>query len=103
MDTKKNLIKQFVKRTGAKFIVFIIAMTLVSACLTAMAPLISNDIAIGQMENDDTLYVMMEMYNNVQPIVSLIYIVIIVWFGIGIGRDIVDFVNKYKIINTNDG
>ena len=87
MTTKRFIIKNIVK-TIVFIIVSIIAMTLVQS------PIISNQVALGQMENSNELFMLMETYNKIRPIISVIYSCIGIWFVGTVGYDV------YKFIKT---
>lgn len=92
-------IKKFIIKNTIKVIVFIIISTIAMTLL--QSPVISNEIAMGQMQNDNTLFMLMETYNNLRPIVSLIYGCIVVWFAATVGLDIYKFI-KTKIKGENE-
>jgi hypothetical protein len=84
--------KRFITKTITKVIIFaivsIIAMTFLES------PIISNQVALGQMENSNELFMLMETYNKIRPIISVIYSCIVIWFIGTVGYDI------YKFIKT---
>lgn len=86
---------RFTIRLLTRIIIFtvisIIAITLLSA-----SPIIANEVAMGQMENSNELYMMMEIYNRVKPIISIIYGCIATWF---VGTTIYDI---YKLITKEN-
>ena len=85
-------IKKFIIKNTIKVIAFVIISTIAMTLL--QSPIISNEIAMGQLQNDNTLFMLMETYNNLRPIVGLIYGCIVAWFIATLGLDI------YKIIKT---
>lgn len=87
MATKKYIIK-----TAIKVIAFIIISTIALTLL--QSPIISNEVALGQMENSNETFILMDTYNKVTPIISIIYGCITVGF---IGTTIYDI---YKFIKT---
>ena len=85
----------FIKRTIIKAVLLIIAAIIISTVSVTIDTIISNNLALGQMENDDGLYVMMELYQNtLQPILTLVFTIVIVTISFTIGLDI------YKFIKT---
>ena len=95
MSTKKFIIK-----TVVKIITFAIISTVAITLL--QSPVISNEIALGQMQNSNELFILMETYNKVRPIVSVIYGFIVVWFTYTIAHSIYKFIKiktKEKIEN----
>ena len=83
---------KFIARTAIKVVVYSI-ISLVALCLVG-TPIITNELALGQMENSNELYVLMETYNKARPIISIIYGLITVLFA---GTTIYDI---YKFIKT---
>lgn len=93
MSTKKFIIK-----TIAKLIVITILSVI---CITLIqSPVISNQVALGQMDNDDRLFILMEMYNKVRPVIDIVYGCIV---GIIVGSIIYDIYKfiKFKYKNYN--
>lgn len=66
MSTKKFIIK-----TTIKVIAYAIISTIALSLLTN--PIINNELALGQMQNSNELYLLMETYNKVKPFISIIY------------------------------
>lgn len=87
MTTKKFIIKNIIKIV-AFAIISTIAMTLLQS------PVITNEIAMGQMENSNELFILMDTYYKMKPIVLVIYGCIVALFVSTIGYD------TYKFINT---
>ena len=87
MNTKK-----FITKTAIKVIIYAIISTIVLTLLNS--PIISNNIALGQMQNDDSLFVLMETYNRVKPFISVIYGLITAVFACTTISD------TYKFIKT---
>lgn len=84
--------KKFIIRTFVKIMFFAIASTIVFSMLTN--PVIDNELALGQMENSNELYLLMEAYNKVKHYVSVIYGFVTALFA---GTTIYD---TYKFIKT---
>ena len=87
-------VKKFVIKTTAKTIVFAVLSTIALSLL--QSPVISNNIALGQMENSDALYMLWETYNKIRPIIGVIYGLIVLWFVGTVGCDVYKFI-KQKI------
>ncbi len=90
MSTKKFIIK-----TAIKILIYAIFSTIALSLLTN--PIINNELAMGQMQNSNELYLLMEIYNKVKHFVSIIYGLITALFA---GATIHDtykfFKNKYN-------
>ena len=87
--------KNFIFKTVVKIIIYTIFSTIALTLLDS--PIISNELALGQMQNSDTLYLWMETYNRVRPYISIIYWAITAFFAWSIGSDTYTFYNnKYN-------
>jgi hypothetical protein len=84
--------KKFIVKTSIKIIVYAIISTIALSLLTN--PVITNDLAMGQMQNSNELYLLMETHNKVKPFISIIYGLITALFA---GTTICD---TYKFIKT---
>ena len=85
-------IKKFIIKTTVKIIIFAIISTVALSLLTN--PIITNELALIQMEHSNELYLLMETYNKVRPFVSIIYGLITALFAVTTIRD------TYKFIKT---
>lgn len=84
--------KKFIVRTFVKIMIYAIISTIALSLLDS--PVITNEIALGQMENSNVLYMLMETYNRVRPFISIIYgFVTTLFVGTIIG-------DTYKFIKT---
>ena len=89
--------KRFIYRIVLKFIIFAIFSVIVSTLL--YGPIITNELALTQMENSNELYMLMETYNRLRPIFSIVYGLIT---GIFVGTTIYD-ISKFIKTKTNKG
>ena len=85
-------IKKFIIKTTTKIIIYAIISTIALSLLTN--PIITNELALGQMENSNELYLLMDTYNKIRPFISIIYGLITLLFA---GTTICDI---YKFIQT---
>ena len=92
MSTKKFIIK-----TTIKVLIYAIISTIAFGLLTN--PIINNELALGQMQNSNELYLLMETYNNIRPFVSVIYGLVTVLFAATTIYDIYKFIKT----KTNKG
>lgn len=86
--------KKFIIKTTIKVLIYAIISTIVAYLLTN--PIINNDLALGQMENSNELYLLMETYNKIKHFVSIIYGLITGWFAGSTIYDVYNFI-KTKI------
>ena len=93
MTTKKFIIKIIVKT-----ILFVVFTTIVFTL--ANSPIIANSVAMGQMQNSNDYYILMELYNNTKHYVSIIYNCITVFFTGTIIYDVYQFI-KTKTKENN--
>lgn len=84
--------KRFIFKTVVKIIIFVIFSIIVSTLL--YGPIITNELALTQMEQGNELYMLMESYNRLSPLLSIIYGLITTCF---VGTTIYDI---YKFIKT---
>lgn len=85
-----------------KFIVTIAIKVFAFGIISAIAltlfqtPLITNELALGQMENSDSLFMLMDGYYKIRPWITGIYSFITVLFIGHIGISIFNFIKKLK-------
>lgn len=84
--------KKFIYKTIIKILVYAIISMVAIFLLTN--PVVSNKLALGQMENSDELYLLMDVYYRIKPFISFIYNCITTLF---VGTIIYD---TYKFIKT---
>jgi hypothetical protein len=99
---KSELTKQFVKKTIRRTMIFAIVMIIVAAISQSMSPVISNSLALTQMQNDNVMFVIMDTYNRIKPIFNALYSCVILWFVYTLGRDTYKFVKTINTNNSND-
>jgi hypothetical protein len=63
--------KKFIIKTAIKVIVYAILSTVALSLLTN--PIITNELALTQMENSNELYILMDTYNKIRPFISIVY------------------------------
>lgn len=96
---KNELTKQFVKKTIRRTLIFTFIMIIITAIAQSISPIISNELALTQMQNDDAMFVLMNTYNQIKPIFNITYSCVILWFVYTLGRDTYKFV---KTINNTE-
>ena len=99
---KNELTKQFVKKTIRRTMIFAIVMIIVAAISQSMAPVISNELALTQMQNDNVMFVAMNTYNKIKPIFNALYSCVILWFVCTLGRDTYKFVKNINTTNEKE-
>ena len=86
--------KKFIIRTTIKVLIYAIISTIALSLLTN--PIISNELALGQMQNSNELYLLMETYNKVRPFISIIYGLVTILFASTTVYDIYKFIETKK-------
>ena len=87
--------EKFIKKIIIKAIILIILTTFIVSFTNSMDALVSNYIALGQMENDDVMFVVMETYNNaIRPTATFAYTAITLYIIATFGIDIVKFIKN---------
>lgn len=86
--------KTFIIKTTIKILIYAIISTIALSLLST--PIITNELALGQMENSNELYLLMETYNKVRPFISIIYGCITALFVGTTIRDIYKFIKTKK-------
>lgn len=89
METKK-----FVVKTVKKCILFAVLMFLIAGLMKPVGVVISNEMALTQMQHSNEMYILMDTYNKVRSIVSVAFAGIILWFTGTVARDIYKFVKN---------
>ena len=93
----KDLTKKFISKTIIKMIIFAILMSVILFIAQSVSPIVSNNLALGQMQNSDEAFVVMNTYNKARPIFNTIMVGICGLFTVAIAKDTYKFV---KIIKT---
>ncbi len=88
---------RFIKKIVIRLAILSVILVTCIAFLNAGGTILSNQIALGQMENNDSMFILMEMYNNaIRPAVNwLVTISTIVTVGFT-GYDIYKFIKTKK-------
>jgi hypothetical protein len=79
--------KQLVSKCIVKTTIAIILCATISILISSLAPHLSNDIAIGQLENDDMSWSLMNAWYQIQSYSGWIYALIGLGFGASISKD----------------
>ena len=89
--------KRFIIKTAIKIIIYAFISTIVQSLLNSS--IITNEFYLLQMEHSNGFYMMMDTYNKVSPIISIIYGFITVMFAGTTAYDIYNFIKT----KTNKG
>lgn len=93
---------KFIRKTAVKVIIFACVMLIVTAVLNSLSPIVSNNLALGQMENSDEMYILMNTYNNIKSIGNTVIVGICLLFAGNIIRNSYKFYKNIKEKNENE-
>lgn len=99
---KSELIKQFTKKMIKKIVIFIVFLVVISAIGQSVSPIVTNEMALTQMQNSNEMYMLMNTYNKIRPIINLVYVFIVSYFIGNISRDIYKFVKTVSEEDTEN-
>lgn len=99
---KSELIKHFTKKMIKKTVIFIVLMVILSAIGQSVSPIVSNSMALTQMQNSNEMYMLMNTYNKVRPIINLVYVFVVSYFIGNISRDVYKFVKTVSEEGTEN-
>ena len=89
--------ERFVKKTIVRIAIVVIVSVFVLSFVNAADAIVSNHLALGQMENSDGMFILMEMYEKfLQPVLSSIVTVVIVFNFGAIAYDTYKFIKTKK-------
>lgn len=87
-------IKKLARKILVKLIVYIILLGMIAAVLQSVEPLVSAEIALGQMENSNESFVVLNSYNWLKSIRHAVYFVAWLMFTSTIARDVYKFIKN---------
>ncbi len=94
--------KSLITKSVVKIVVAIVLCIILSLAVSHFAPHITNDMAIGQLENDDMSWSMMESWNSVIMFVPVIQAGIGVVCGFSVTKDTITYLNGRKEKEINE-
>jgi hypothetical protein len=87
--------KRFIKRITIKTIIFVFVLVVLFSIMGSTETIISNYVAMQQMENSDLAFIVMDAYNNsIKPIFSMVKILIPILFVLLTCIDVYKFIQK---------
>jgi hypothetical protein len=89
-------VKHLIKKLTIKVILTVLICAVISLVLAAVMPVFGNDVALGQLENDDVSFIAMEAWNRVQNGVELVQLGIITLCGVSCSIDAYKFIKTIK-------
>ena len=92
------LLMSCIKKIGIKIALIIGCCIILSIVLSSFTPTLSNDIALGQLENEDINWSLMNIWTQIQNYSYFGYGLIVVIGLISIGKDICKFLDMKEDI-----
>ena len=98
-----NELKQkFISKTAIKIVIFVFLMTIILFIVQSISPVVSNNLALGQMQNTDEAFVVMNTYNKLRPMFNTAMVGVCVLFVISIVKDVFKFAKNIKEIEKEN-
>ena len=94
--------KRFALKLLCKLILYLVTLVLITALLTPVYIVISNQIALGQMQNSDEAFVAMNALNTLKTIRPAIYFGVWLLFTGTVARDTYKFIKRRKTHEKTD-
>lgn len=84
------------KRLIFRMVVRSIIIAVILTALTVMEPIITNDIALGQMQNSNEAFAIMSAYNGFKQFGNIAGTIAVGWYIVTAARDVYKFVENEK-------
>ena len=88
---------KYITRITIKVIVMIVFLSILGIIWSSIAPVVTNEMAMGQMENDHTGFITWEIYQKIDNFVPFIMALLALPFLYSTGKDVGSLIN---IINN---
>ena len=88
--------RKIIKRSILKTAVAIILCSTIGIIVTSFAPHLTNDLALGQLENNDMSWSIFQTWYQVQNFMGVVYFVIVLGFIYSIGKDVFNYIERKK-------
>lgn len=88
--------KNLITKSMVKIFIAIVLCAILSMAVTSFAPHISNDAAIGQLENDDMSWTAMQTWNQALQGVELVQAGIGIVCIYSVGKDTIKYIKSRK-------
>lgn len=88
---------KYITRITIKVIAMIVFLSVLSIIWSSIAPVVTNEMAMGQMENDHTGFITWEIYQKIDNFVPFIMALLALPFLYSTGKDVGSLIN---IINN---
>ncbi len=94
--------KNLIIKSIVKIFIAIVLCIILSMAISSFAPHISNDVAIGQLENDDVGWTIMQTWNYILQSAGLAKIGIGIICIISVGKDTIKYIKSRKENKENE-
>lgn len=84
-------IERFILKTTVRIVTCIVLTIIYFALINS--PILTNELALTQMQNSNELYLITEIYNKAKPILTVIYSGIVILIGCNTIYDTYNFIN----------
>ena len=88
--------KSLISKSVVKIFIAIVLCAILSMAVSNFAPHITNDMAIGQLENDDMSWTAMQTWNQVVNGVGWVQAGIGIMCGLSVGKDTIKYIKSRK-------
>ena len=103
MEVRKKMeARRFALKLLRKLILYLVTLVLISALLAPVHIVVSNQIALGQMQNSDEAFIAMNALNTLKTIRPAIYFGVWLLFTYTVARDTYKFIKRRKTNEKTD-
>lgn len=92
----KKRTTRFVKKTAVKIIIFAFVMLIATTVLNSISTIVSNNMALGQLQHSNEMYILMNTYSNIKQIGNYAVVGITLLFTGKIASDSYKFYKTVK-------
>lgn len=85
---------KLISKVAIKVLLGAILCILIAIAISALDPIITNKIALGQLENSDYGFIMMEKWNTIRNLMAGAQVCIGSAFGVLVVKDVYDYVKN---------
>lgn len=92
--------KQFITKICVKGCLLLIAIAILSIFVSSFAPTITNDIALGQLDNDDASFAVMSLWNTVLKFIDICKLALTFCFVVSASTDTYIYFKSKREVNN---
>ena len=94
--------KRLLARSAWKILIMAFVLIILSSIFSAFYPVINNNMAMTQFENDDFAFAALQMWQSVPRTINMVKGIAIGMTGISIALDVTKYFKTRKEIETNE-